>query len=1085
MAVKGRLTRNGDFLLANGVDSRLPQVTDNLVVSYPCDGVIDGIYNNNNETVRPDTWVIGTGGSQTNFARNGLDAQNNIIEATDPFGLRTAIWEGTARGVSSSDAGWNSLPFSIDNTKTYRISVWMKRVVTGTSGRMYLGVRGYDASNANIGVLNTSNGAVNTNPYFMYPNFDEYDGNPMNEDEWYLYVGHVMPVGYNYTNGQHPDSGVWNRNGDKVRSSNNDFIFQATNANLVHRTYLYYSADTVPVQYWAWPRAENIDDGYAPTLEDLLNGNDTIIHPQVSTGTITDDGVSHDPISTNVMNNGGNLEVNPTYAVPGSYQPGWNTDMHPEAIMVNDSSWADGYNSGVANQTEVYHAQWVYQPFSEQGSTDVALFYRNQVGQFGHPVTWMGCRYTFSPPALGLQVGDRLSLSFDVMVDYLGNGPRSGFYHKNISTGTYNFGDSTTVEREWNDKYVWKRKGKSWVIDSDTDLTAYIHAYIYGYDAVVRGRFWLRNFNIEVNKYPTAFFVGTRASETYSQLSNPEYPMDEGTVSVRLTVADYVYSDSAYLDIFDTRLGAATNRHIILRKSATGNKIDWMYIRDGSTTRYHIITTEYDVNEEVEFTFAWKNGEGYSLYINGVVVKTAASYTTPDLGTPDNYLLRQGAKLHHLHQWNRRLTDDEVKMIANKGASLKSDGTLRVGGRLETKPITEASGAIYFPLMENGNDVNNVVKPTATDGMYTDEGFFSTDAYTNRAVDTFRQRWTNAGSYKDVSGEMERLHPDSIMTGTEVTSAGSIGHTVGATAPWAPTTPYSLSLWVWVDAPLNTQTFYVREYDPVNTGGVSKGWLADENGNINLKDLPQKRWVRLSIDNITPGGTATYTAISYYLTDLGDKVFCTMPCIVDKIDAKPFVSGSVNKSRCEYNLYRDYGIEWNKPWTICYWKKPTASYNNTRSSYNLECFGFNGETTFDYVGKGPSDTLVITGNGFATNSTFNASDYWNQWIFCSIKYDGTNTMTVRYWLPDGVERVGTKVYAIPTASHWTSTIRDLDFQLGSWSDVYYGSSYYRDLFILKVELTDDELDEIRKTSLRINKNSGITIKKGIISGEVL
>lgn len=238
------------------------------------------------------TWTVGTSGSQPGFNINGSSTENYIIEGSDPFGNTIPIWEARPDATSGADGGWNSTPaFNIDNTKCYRFSTWVKRTVKG-NGHFYLGLHGYNSTGSNIGVLNRSSGSVNTNPYFQInSNWGEWESGLT--DKWYLVVGHVFPAGSG-TGSNHPESGVYDINGNKVKNAEIDFVWQPDVVKAIHRSYLYYSTDTSTRQQWCYPRVD-ICDGSEPTIADLLNGIDyehyKILKGEESSGSIRKTGL--------------------------------------------------------------------------------------------------------------------------------------------------------------------------------------------------------------------------------------------------------------------------------------------------------------------------------------------------------------------------------------------------------------------------------------------------------------------------------------------------------------------------------------------------------------------------------------------------------------------------------------------------------------------------------------------------------------------------------------------------------------------------------------------------------------------------
>lgn len=207
-----------------------------------------------------DSWAIGSGGT-TGYSANGDG--NSRLSDTAPFGTSDIVWDVSNQDASSdADGGWDGNWFTINTSKMYRFSVWMRRKTIG-NGYSYLGTNGFNPAQTNIGVLNRSNGAVNTNPYWVS---HVWWGNA---NQWYLLVGHVWPEGSG-TGASHAESGIYDTSGNKVASTNGDFVWQTGTVWANHRSYLYYSTDVTTNQQWYQPRVD-IFDGSQPTLSDIFN----------------------------------------------------------------------------------------------------------------------------------------------------------------------------------------------------------------------------------------------------------------------------------------------------------------------------------------------------------------------------------------------------------------------------------------------------------------------------------------------------------------------------------------------------------------------------------------------------------------------------------------------------------------------------------------------------------------------------------------------------------------------------------------------------------------------------------------------
>ena len=221
-----------------------------------------------------DAWVAGDTGSASatgkqTYNQNGQTSENSRITDTNPWGDNDVVWRAVATEFGSGDGGWNTTSFSIDHTKMYRFSVWVKCVVKGTSN-FYLGVDAFQSDAAtNNGVLGRTNNNVNTNPYFeINDDFNQWSENDLNT--WYLVVGHVFPSGSGTGNG-HPDTGVYKLDGTKLTGNNgSDFVWQPDNYYARHRTYQFYASGATEEQRYYQPRVD-VCDGSEPTIIDLLN----------------------------------------------------------------------------------------------------------------------------------------------------------------------------------------------------------------------------------------------------------------------------------------------------------------------------------------------------------------------------------------------------------------------------------------------------------------------------------------------------------------------------------------------------------------------------------------------------------------------------------------------------------------------------------------------------------------------------------------------------------------------------------------------------------------------------------------------
>lgn len=201
-----------------------------------------------------NTWNLGTG-DVGQFYLNGVNAANQRLVDTDPWGRKAIIWEGRAQATNTGEGGWNTSYFTIDPYKPYRWAQWIRRTVIG-NGTTYFGTNS---------VLNCSDRSANGNPYFYAT------GWPVQQNQWYLWIAHTFPN--SRASGQtnpHYRSGLYTVEGGadyKMYGGGTDYITNGTSVN--QRTYLYYTTDSSGRQQFFRPRVDALD-GTEPSLEALL-----------------------------------------------------------------------------------------------------------------------------------------------------------------------------------------------------------------------------------------------------------------------------------------------------------------------------------------------------------------------------------------------------------------------------------------------------------------------------------------------------------------------------------------------------------------------------------------------------------------------------------------------------------------------------------------------------------------------------------------------------------------------------------------------------------------------------------------------
>jgi len=240
-------------------------------------------------------WVIGSGGT-VGFTPNGLVSENEREWGIGPLGTQVVLWKGTPSGDSQGDGGFNSIDLPINNQKTYRFSVWIKRT-NSKNGTIYFGCGSSVTSLA---------GVANNNAYF-------WSGNLPDLDKWYLLVG--------YVHGSNDPStvssgGIYDGVTGKRVLAAVDYKFTSAATSTRHRSYLFYDSNVNDRQYFYGPRLEEVN-GNEPTITSLLDN----------------------PVGMGDFFFGGKVGIKTT--TPGAYDLAVNGKIRSQEIKVETAGWPD------------------------------------------------------------------------------------------------------------------------------------------------------------------------------------------------------------------------------------------------------------------------------------------------------------------------------------------------------------------------------------------------------------------------------------------------------------------------------------------------------------------------------------------------------------------------------------------------------------------------------------------------------------------------------------------------------------------------------------------------------------------------
>lgn len=213
---------------------------------------VDELSNKTGTQLLPNDWTVGDDGTPF-FSVNGLSSENQRIIGANHLGQNVVLWLCKPSGDGYGDGGWDTSYVSVDKTKTYRFSVFVKKV--NASGIFYLG-----AGSDSVCDLNTT--TKNSNPYFYS---SRLSGQRLNS--WLLITGYVYP--YGITGLSNADGEIWDCETGQLLGSTGSFNWAADAVSTCHRCYLFYNDESTNRQYMYAPRIDLID-GNEPSIAQLL-----------------------------------------------------------------------------------------------------------------------------------------------------------------------------------------------------------------------------------------------------------------------------------------------------------------------------------------------------------------------------------------------------------------------------------------------------------------------------------------------------------------------------------------------------------------------------------------------------------------------------------------------------------------------------------------------------------------------------------------------------------------------------------------------------------------------------------------------
>jgi hypothetical protein len=369
---------------------------------------------NSQNLLNTSSWTVGSG-SVTGFSQYGTTSENSRNYIISPSGHASITWIASPDAASGQDGGFGSSYINIDNTKTYRLSVWIKKT-NSNNGHTF-----FKCTSSSGGSQHTLrlNGSAVTWPQFWYGDLPQLN-------KWFLLVGYVHGSNYNSTINY---GGIYDgATGQKVVNIT-DYKFKSTATNLQHRAFLYQDTNTSDRQYMYQPRMELVD-GNEPAVEELLGLNNSsstnLLEPYIPNWVVSSGSVSG--FSQNGVTSENSRELGRNHI--GEEVVLWKAA--PDASSNADGGWNSGYRTVLHTNSHRFSV-WIKKTNSNDGSTYFG-FNANTAGSLRLNGTYNSNPYFWA--------GDLPKLNRWYLL--------VGYVHKSSHTGTTNTGgiyDGTTGEK--------------------------------------------------------------------------------------------------------------------------------------------------------------------------------------------------------------------------------------------------------------------------------------------------------------------------------------------------------------------------------------------------------------------------------------------------------------------------------------------------------------------------------------------------------------------------------------------------------------------------------------------------------------
>lgn len=431
--------------------------------------------------------------------------------------------------------------------------------------------------------------------------------------------------------------------------------------------------------------------------------------------------------------------------------------------------------------------------------------------------------------------------------------------------------------------------------------------------------------------------------------------------------------------------------------------------------------------------------------------------------------------------YNRVLTPQEMQKLYKSQFGFNSLGDLRVE-QIQERPISIPVDATYFPLNEDAKSSDGLAQ-----GEYQEIDIFSSGTlyadrnYANLVPTpiTFSDwgKSTGLSTSIDIGPKGYRDALKIVSTNKDATD-NYIRPNNNLTQNISTAGTFTLSIWLKSDKDRRIRI------------------ILTNNNNVSLEKL----YVDFDVTTKWKKYTHTYTSTTterkiLYIGGWGSwkgtgEISVAYPQITISEVELPFVDGiSGDLWNVVFNFHRDLGLRWNEDWTIGVFRKNSGYYSTYANSSIGGMSTLDGNTKFaNYFWFGLHNKGINFQMGGKYVSVTNIPQHkLGEWYVQIISKRGDGISA--YYLPATGDVIkisddGTSRGKIDTENFFVHP-NGFDFNLSGWYYDYNNvcKSYFKDLFVLKRAITDEEIKNFSKKMSFSNSNKTLSIN-GVLKEDV-